>query len=381
MSTELEVALEGARKAAGLDDFGTAAFREPLARYLECVEREARLTEAGRFSLEGYVQNFLVNRLRIEEGIRRHPEILDETIRPPLVVVGLQRTGTTKLHRMMASDPDAAFLSLWKVMNPAPLPGERPGQPEPRIAAAEAASKAMREGAPAFFAAHPMLPHEAEEEVLLLALSFMGMSMESRANVPSFAHWLEEQDHRPAYSYLKRVLQYLQWQEPASRSKRWVLKTPGHLERADALLEAFPGATIIHCHRDPAATLPSLCGLIRHLREIYSDQVDLAELGRFFLGRTARLVRKGMDLRRELGDRFVDVQYAEIVSDPLSAIRRIYAAAGSELSPDSERPMRQWEANNPQHRHGRHRYTLEEFGLERSEVEAEFSDYIETLVS
>jgi hypothetical protein len=141
----------------------------------------------------------------------------------------------------------------------------------------------------------------------------------------------------------------------------------------------FPEATIVHCHRDPVTTVASIGALTAASRGMYSDSGTLEEGGHFGLDHGATQTRGYMKQRAllEKRHRFVDVSYAEITGDILSAIERIYAAAGMDLSPAVPAAVRAWERDNPPGKYGKHRYTLESLGLTADQVRAAFAEYLE----
>ena len=381
--------LAAARVKTGLDDFGDDAFLGRFEILLDCVEREANLHPLGRIMARENFLRILCNRLRMRDALKRNPLILEQPMQDPIFVVGLQRTGTTILHRLLASDPSHRFLASWEAVNPAPLPARGvkqwarkflrawvpEGGPDPRIRGAVMAQKAAAWLAPDFFAIHPVEAHAPEEDVLLFDYDFWSTVPESTMRVPTYSVWLEDRDHTPAYEYYRDVLKLLYRQRPVGR---WVLKTPHHLEHLDALLKIFPGAKIIQPHRDPLRVVASFCSMISHARGIFSDDVDPAEVGRHWSRKQVRMVTKAMEVREKAGqDTFVDVAYKDLVADPIGELRRIYDFIGVELTPYRERRMRELMAENPQHKYGRHRYGLEHFGLDRQDLEKRFAAYRE----
>jgi hypothetical protein len=325
----------------------------------------------------------LRNRLRAEQLFGEHPEILDLEIRPPIVITGMQRTGTTLLQRLLAADPDTRALLAWEALNPAPYLAERNSgrdprglkreSRDPRIRIARISQWALARMAPDFFAVHPVEAEAPEEDVLLLDYSFLSTVPEATLRVPSFSRWLESQDVLPAYRYMKKLLQLLQWQRPG---KRWVLKSPHHLEYLDALVTVFPEARIIHTHRDPAVTQASFCSMIAHGRGVFSDAVDPEEIGREWLRKVGRLVKRALEARRRLGeDRFLDVYYRDLVRDPMRQIERVYGFIGLSLSGETREKIELARSSNVRHRYGIHNYRLEDFGLTRKMVAEEFAEY------
>ena len=241
------------------------------------INAEARLSATGRLIQRSRLTGALVQRLRISELLRRHPEIADIDLGNITVISGLQRTGTTLLHRLLISHPDFRGLSGAEALMPVPGAPDSDRAERARKRQAVLAQKSISYLAPEFMAIHPISHDEPEEDVLLLDLSFMSQSAEATMHVATYSRWLEEQDHTPAYEYLRRVLQVLSWQRPG---RTWVLKTPHHLEHLDVLLRVFEGSTVVQTHRDPRIALASFCSMVAHGRGMFSDQVDPAEIGR-----------------------------------------------------------------------------------------------------
>jgi hypothetical protein len=370
--------LDKARKKVGLSDFGDDRFREPLEVMIDSINREANLNPVGRMIIEGRIVSVLVNKLVAQDRIKKQPDILDVEIEAPIVIAGLARTGTTMLHRLIAVDPSVRSLASWEAINPAPHTTHRSGSgPDPRVSQAAKASKGLKYMSPGFFAIHPAEPDAPEEEVILLEQSFLTTTPESMMDVPTFATWLREQSHRPAYESLKLMMQYLQYQRPGpNKPMRWVLKTPHHLEFLDPLLEVFPDAIIVQTHRDPLRTSPSFFSMITHLQMIFSDDVDPNRVANDCLDKIENMARCSMATRERVDDRgFVDVSYYDLVKDPIREVERIYAAAGKELSREARAAMEASRRVNKQHKYGKHKYALEDFGMTRDDIEPRIADY------
>ncbi len=368
--------LAAARRAGRGRRFSDESFREPLGRLLTALEREAGLHPLGQAIMRQTLVRLLLNRLRLEAACEEHPEIETIAVDAPVFIVGLQRSGTTLLHRLLALDPALRPLASWEALNPAPFPGSevRAGGRDPRMRSAEWAERGLRYLAPDFFAIHPVEAHAPEEDVLLLDFSLLSPTAEASQNLPSYSQWLEDVDHRPAYRYFRRMIQLLFWQRPG----RWLGKTPHHLEYLDALLDVFPDAKIIHTHRDPLRVLPSFCSMLSHARGIFSDRVDPREVGRQWTHKQVRMVERAMAVRDRVGsESFADVSYYDLIADPIKQVRRIYDFLELDLSPEIERRMQAWISGNPQHRLGRHGYRLEDFGLDRADLEGRFAVYRE----
>ena len=375
--------LEEAERRAGASDFGDPAFFEPMQRLLAALEREAELSPAGRLGQQERIVGLLVSRLRTEESVRRRPEILEQPIRAPIVIVGLARTGTTMLHRMLASDPRLHALLWCESRQPAPPPGLPEAAPDPRIADAEREVEAMLGASPELIAAHPMDARAPDEEIMLVEHAFLSTNPEAFCRIPSFAAWREIQDLTPGYAYLDRLLRFLQWQKRrrGEAGERWILKTPFHLGHMDALFRAFPDARIVWPHREPAQCIPSLASLIYSLRVLSSDRVDPVEVGREWSEKFRRAIERCMDVRESHPDRFLDLRYEDLVADPLAQAARIYAFAGLSLGDDVAARMRRWAVENAREKRPVHRYTLERFGFDEPALRRDFARYRERFLA
>lgn len=374
---EEKAVLDEARRRTGLDDFGDADFREPLSRLLQALEDEARLNQNGRVAQFERIVGLLINRLRTEDHIRRHPEILDEVIAHPFAIVGLGRTGTTMLHRMLASDPRAHSLHWFESRNPAPFPDSATESPDPRIADAEAEVEMMLEASPDLIAAHPMDARAPDEEIMLLEHAFVSANPEAFCNVPRFSRWLEDYDATAGYEYLKRLLQFLQWQKRrrGEKADHWVLKTPHHLGFLEELFGVFPDVRVVLTHRDPVQTIPSFASLIYAIRIIGSDEVDPIEIGRQWSGRLQRMMDRCIAVHERLPERFLDIRYEALIADPMAQIRRIYDFVGLDLTPAAEERMREWATENSRDKRPVHGYTLEKFGFSEAGLCEQFASY------
>ena len=368
-----------AASSAPIRDFGDENFRAGLDVLCKALADEGRLSEMGANILRQKILGQLVNRLRVEDSFKRHPEIARETVAPPLVIVGLPRTGTTKLHRLLSRDPRFYWMAFWESQFPVPFPNERLEKPEARIKEAHGIVDYMTQAMPKLMAIHPMAAEEADEEVMLMEHSFLS-AFDAYANIPSYVKWLDQQDQAPAYHYLRRMLQFLQWQKRRRGivGEKWVLKSPHHLLRMDTLLRVFPGVRVVQTHRDPVQSIPSIGSFIHTLWSIYSNEADPVAAGRSWSERMNRALRHTMQVRaRAPADVFLDVQFRDTVRRPLDVVRRIYAQLGWQLSGNAEAAMHRWLAEDEKSHQGGHDYTPEQFGLSEEQLKRDFAEYRE----
>jgi hypothetical protein len=375
---DLAAIVAEANAKAGRDRFDDESFLPPLARLLESLDREAELHTEGRATQHARIVESLVMRHVLEEHEARHPEIRDEEIGAPLVIVGLARTGTTMLHRLLSRDPALHSARWWEVRFPAPFPGWDWQAADPRIAAAHEQVDWILANQPVLAAIHPWDAEGPDEEIMLMEHAFLSHVPESSANLPSYRAWLDRQDLRPAYALLHRLLRFLQWQKRrrGETAERWVLKTPMHLGSLDLLIETFPGARVIQTHRDPLETLPSVASMYYALWGLATEEPDALEVGRQCLDRYAGTQRRCLAARERLpADAFVDVRYRDVARDPIGVVRQIYETVDRPLTPAAEAAMAAWVKANPREYRPPHEYSMETFGLTREAIEREFAEY------
>ena len=372
---DVNVLREAARRKTGLSDFGDDGHAEALEVLVASINDEARLTPAGRVIQKSRLTDALVQRLRIQDLVTRHPEIEHIDLGTIILVTGLQRTGTTLLQRLLCSHPQIRGITGAEALVPVATGETAERSERSRRWRAMLAQRTVSYLAPDFQAIHPVGYDQAEEDVLLLDLNFMSQTAEATMTVPSYSRWLEDQDHTQSYEFFRRVLQVLAWQRTTSA---WVLKTPHHLEHLDAFCKSFESATVVQAHRDPRVTLASFCSMVAHGHGIFSDSVDAVEIGRHWRYKTHRMVERAMQARAgSPAGQFVDVSYYDLIADPINEVRRVCEAAGVGFDGTAERHAEQFLAENPQHRYGKHDYRLEDFGLTEHGVDETFAAYRE----
>jgi hypothetical protein len=370
---------EAARpRAGGLEDFGDPHFREPLRVLLHAFETEAELSALGRFGTRQLVIQLLTNRLLVEDQIRRHPEILERPVERPIVIAGLPRTGTTHLHNLIAADPALRSLPYWESLEPVPRPGESaaPGKPDPRWLRCDQALRLLDRVMPHFKRMHEMAADAIHEEIQLLAIDFSTMLFESSYHVPSYRDWYKRTDQTPAYRYLYRVLQVLQFLR--GTGKRWTLKSPQHLEQLGPLLAVFPDAYVIQTHRDPVRITASLCTMIAYGSRMNARRVDPMKIGRDWSARIEDLLRGAIDGRRWVPpEHLFDVRFHEFMKDDLATVERVYAFAEQPFDARAQQAIRAYLDANPRGKHGAIDYRLEDVGLDAAERRAALRFYQE----
>lgn len=356
--------LQEARSLTGLHDFGPEPFVDALSTLLTAIGNEANLAESALEGQLGEIRALLVSRLRIEATFAQFPQINDERIEPPVIIIGPQRSGTSKLFRAIARDPQWNFLPTWQAIDPVPPDRHRqPSGTDLRVRQGEewvASMSGQQSG-------HSFETQAPEMEALLMRDSFLLNT--GKRLVPTHQSFVEQADHQPVYRRLRRQLQLIQWQNRTA-GKRWILKSPPHLLGLNALTREFPDATLVMTHRDPPECIASMCRLTELAQQKSARSVDHARIGRCW----SRIIVLGLERFMDFedsgaSDRIVHIRYRDIEDNLLSAIGSVYAIAAAPVTPETVSAITAWEAQNPRHKDGAFRYRLEDYGLTRAGIE------------
>lgn len=229
---------------------------------------------------------------------------------------------------------------------------------------------------PGWMARHPMEALEPDEELHIMDGSFECVISWLFSRTPSYYAYIRQCDPRPMYRHLHAMLQYLQWQDGRARNRPWIMKSPVHIGALPTLIETFPDAVLVHCHRDLQKVIPSFASLIEEGRKIGSDQVDPIEVGRDMFEYWAQALDRYLVERDKLSrDRILDFKYEEIRDDVVDVIRRIYAAAGRRVTPEAIAAFKAYEARRPEHHFGKYDYAAERYGYVPEEIDQRFAAY------
>ena len=365
--------LEEACKTTGLSDFRDERFLEPLGVLIEATQAEA-LNPLGRFLARANIQRLLQGRLHAEELFKRHPQILARKLPDPIVIVGLARSGTTRLHRLLASDPDLLHLKSWESVYPIPtqesFAAREAGTTDPRITTLDQALKAVLYMSPQISAVHQLGTLEVEEEIGMLQYGFSTQLFEVINRIPAFAEWQMTHDQNAAYEYMVRLLKLVSWFRGDAEDKPWILKSPQHMQDLNALLHVFPNAKLLCPHRDPIKVVGSSCSMAWNSLVRDSDIVTPEWVGQEWLTKTERMLHKNLAERQTLAtpEQQYDLHYADITADWEKAIQGVYDFLERPFTTAAKSGMRAWLAENRQYKHGAHKYSLEQFGLDASTV-------------
>lgn len=367
-------------RQTGLSDFGDDSLWEPLEILCRHTRSGKKMTFLGRLNSYDNVLRRLKNRLKMEALFKTHREILAEEIRRPIFIIGLPRTGTTLLQRLLARDPANRVLYNWEMAEPVPPPAPETFHSDGRIRRDKLRWSLLNYSAPGFKAIHESGADVPDECVALMANDLNSIWFNIGIDCREYLEWVHCRCSEDIYRRHRRQLQLLQWRFP---EVRWVLKTPYHLYGLEALLKVYPDACVIHTHRHPFQVMPSISSLFSTMRGVMQMDVNRREVAQECLEMLGRWMDKGLAAREREEKRpgsqarFIDLDFRELVKDPEGALERIYACFGIEFSAGARRRMEEYLREYPRNKYGKHVYTLEEFGLEREAIRRRFSPYLE----
>jgi hypothetical protein len=365
---------QSAADCTGFSDFGPRGEYQPGLRILlSALDNGPRLTPVGRELAFGGLVGSLVARLHTVHGWKNKPMCLKQRVIRPIVITGVPRTGTTVLHKLLSMDPQFQGLERWLTESPMPRPSRETWKENPHFQKTQNGLKLFFKLMPEMRSAHDMVADEVDECIEILRQSFSSNHFSSSIYVPAYDEWLFEQNELDSYRHYAKVVQLIGANDS---NKRWLLKNPGHIAQLDALLDVFPDACVIQTHRDPVRAIPSLCSTLWMARRMYEgDNADARLIGPREIRYWKKAVERTMETRSHRSDQFFDVHHHQFHANPMGIVRSIYERFGLTLSTETMLHMGAYLASNPAGKHGEHRYSPEQFGLNETMIKQAFKGY------
>ena len=379
ITLSVDSVLAAAREQTGLDDFGPDDFRERLALWLDEIDADPNRSPVSRMVTHSACTRYAANRLRVLDVLRRHPEIHDEEVVAPIIVVGLPRSGTTHLLNLMSADSRFRSLPLWESQEPVPFAGDEldANGVDPRLTRSQARWDQMQAKSPLVAAMHPMNPEHIHEELELESLDFSSYNFEWMSSMaPRWRDYYLSHDQRPHYEFIKTMLKLLQWQRGPNR---WILKCPQHLEQLGPLMDTFPDATVVMTHRDPVSVVQSAATMVGYGARMNFHTLDLDAVCDYWIDRVSRLLDAGTrDLALIPDERRVDVYFDQFMANDIGTVEHIYNRAGLEMTEQARGEIREYMSSHKRGSGGQVVYDLRaDFGREPAELRTRFANYFD----
>ena len=363
----------------GLHDFGAPDYRERLDIYLAALRDIDGLHGAGVVNFFGQLLQLLKNRLLLTDLLRRHPEIDDIELQPPVVIAGLPRTGTTHLHNLLAVPPTFRTMPYWESVEPFPLPSEAGVEPDPRRARMDVAVAVINTVMPHFPLMHEMTTEHVHEEIQLLANDFSTMLFETLADVPRWRDYYQAHDQTPHYEYLARQLKAMQF---LRGGRRWLLKSPQHLEQVPVLDRVFPGSIVVFTHRDPVPVALSMIAMITYSARMHRSPVPVERIAASWIDRLERMLTALVRDRDTIGpERSIDIRFDYFMANEIGVAEQVYALAGEPFTDEARTAIDEYLAGHRRGRLGNVATSCEMFGLAEADLRRRFAPYVERFLA
>jgi hypothetical protein len=363
----------------GLHDFGAHDYRERLDVYLAALREIDGLHAAGVVNFYAQLLQLLKNRLLLADLLSRHPEIDEIELVPPVVIAGLPRTGTTHLHNLLAAAPTFRTMPYWESVEPFPLPAELGVEPDPRRTRMDVAVGVTNTVMPFFPLMHEMTTDHVHEEIQLLANDFSTMFFETLGDVPRWRDYYRAHDQTPHYAYLARQLKAMQY---LRGGRRWLLKSPQHLEQVPVLDRVFGGCIVVFTHRDPVPVALSMVAMITYSARMHRSPVPVEQIAESWIGRLEQMLAALVRDRDTIGpQRSVDIRFDDFMADELGVAERVYALAGEPLTEPARTALAGYLAGHGRGRLGSVETSYEMFGLSEERLRARFAPYAERFLA
>jgi hypothetical protein len=362
----------------GLHDFGRGDYRERLDVYLAALRDIDGLHDAGVVNFYGQLLQLLKNRLLLTDLLSRHPEIDDIELNSPVVIAGLPRTGTTHLHNLLAAPPTFRTMPYWESVEPFPLPQEvdrNPREPDPRRTRMDVAVSVINTVMPHFALMHEMTTDHVHEEIQLLANDFSTMLFETLADVPRWRDYYQAHDQTPHYEYLARQLKAMQF---LRGGRRWLLKSPQHLEQVPVLDRVFPDSIVVFTHRDPVPVALSMIAMITYSARMHRCPVPVEEIASSWVDRLDDMLSALVRDRDAIGpERSIDIRFDDFMANELGVAESVYALAGEPFADEIRMAIADYLSGHQRGRLGNIETSYEMFGLTQDSLRARFAPYVE----
>ncbi len=349
-------------------------------------ESDAELSENKIVDIVFDLSRLLIINAGFARERQRYPEIEREEIIKPVFIVGINRTGTTYLHRLMSRDQRFWALRGYEYTAPRlskeeyATIGYTPDDPR-RVWVEDLLNSS--DGLKLFEGVHDFDVDEPSEDFPILSMAFGSWTLIVRFRIPAFGRWLAATGSRHAYAHHRRIMQNITWQNRQRQPEhqpQWLFKMPFHLMELETLVETYPDALFIQTHREPAQFMGSWNSFVERAHSLVYEPQPRDTFGAEQLALMSGMMDRAVHFREthpELEHRWMDVNYVDLIEDPMATLGRIYEHFGWQLEEANIKAMEDWRERQAQRRRGekRHRYDLGDYGLTSEEVNAAFARY------
>lgn len=366
-----EPLIRAASRRAGLEPNFSSHVGAGLEAICRSLHDEANLHWFGKMNYYNLIVTGLSELLLLNETFRSQPALEQQKLNAPIFVTGMPRSGTTFLHRLLSTPKQATSIPLYQHI----FPTNRrfpTAKLETDLLFFSWQKASMRYGMDAI---HYVRPELADECNFGMRLGMHSMIYWTMAPTYKYMFWFLEQDMRESYQIYRRVLQLHQAQNP---EKRIVLKCPHHLAYLPTISEVFPEAIIVQTHREPSETIPSECKLTLSSQSLSTNKIDWEATVKSTVEKTSILALRSVDFAKSnTSTQTIHVDYRQLVKNPIKLAQEIYSQVGINMNKQQINKLNTFFSSNRQNKHGKNKYSLEQFGLTDKFLNQYFATYRE----
>ena len=161
--------------------------------------------------------------------------------------------------------------------------------------------------------------------------------------------------------------------------RRFVLKNNDHVRFMDSILSVYPDASFVWIHRKISSVIGS-----NSSHRVTNSIMAGVNPDKLFVGRETERqmgiqIDCAVDQARALSDDVphAHILYTDLVKDPVGVMKGLYEKFGTEFTEATAEGIRKYLNSNPQGKNGKHRYTLEEYGVSKESLKVTFKKYLD----
>ena len=336
-----------------------ADFRLRLERLCAALNEEADLNALGHTMAYGQLRNAVRKRHALGRLWRENPALAETDIAPPIIVLGQMRSGTTRVQRLLAADPQFSGTRFCDSHDPVPA------KPDLRPIKASAALFMARKVNPWLDTFHPFGATRTDEEIGWLSAALSPAAFEAQWRIPSYISFNESRDPTPVYAEFARMLRTDSAANGTFDRPR-VLKCPQFAEDAEAVLQAFPDACVIVCKRSAEKVHQSAVSMVASQMAFQSDSHCRDHLGVEWERKMALRDQRLESALAGFTGPVAHVDFDVLNADPLAAMAEVYRDLGLIFDDRSAKAITNEAASAEGSSHHGHRHQIEHLLKQRA---------------
>ena len=369
-----EAIINAASNNSGLKDFGNENFIERLDILMKSIVNDEGLAGIGKFGIFNDQVRYAENRLKFEKFKTDFPQYENEVISQPIIIIGLPRSGTTHLLNLIASDSRLKSMPYWESLRP--FPGHLVNSNHDKDLRQETAFKEydnFLQTMPLLKSMHDMHPNHIHEEIELQAMDFSTYLPEWLAYVPEWRDYYLTHDQIDHYTYLREILKAMQFMKGP---KKWILKSPQHLEQISPLLRTFPDATFVITYRDPLSVVLSTSTMLSYGDRVRRYKVEPKNNFHYWQNRIKILLESFTENYELIPvNQRCDIYFYDLMKSNLNSVKSIYSKNSLEFNKLTNDEMQEYINSHTRGKHGQVIYDLDDFEINKSEFYKSFEFY------